>query len=249
MRAILFDFGGTLDYPRHWLDRFLTHYREAGVELTRSELDAAFDKATHIAYRDASSIREFGLSSLVHYLVKVQLEELALNGSGRVRAVLDKAVARQVDSPRNGIGRLADRISRAFVEESIAGLRASREILTALRTRFKIGVVSNFYGNLDRILAEAGFGELVDALADSSRLGIFKPDPGIFQAALDQLGVAAGEAVMVGDSLDKDCVPARRLGCSTVWLRHREASGSDSEGLADFTIGSLAELKDLIWPA
>jgi FMN phosphatase YigB (HAD superfamily) len=240
MRAILFDFGGTLDNPRHWLDRFLTHYQEAGVGLTRAELDVAFDKATQTAYGAAPSLREFGLSSLVHYLVKLQLEELCQNGSGRVKALVNEAAAGRFDA-------LADRIGRAFIEESVRGMGETRQILATLHPKFKIGVVSNFYGNLDRVLAEAGFSELVDGIADSSRLGVFKPALGIYQAALDQLSVAANEAVMVGDSLDKDCGPARRLGCSTVWLRHREAEGVDPGGLADFTIGSLAELKDLMW--
>jgi putative hydrolase of the HAD superfamily len=86
-------------------------------------------------------------------------------------------------------------------------------------------------------------------IADSSRLGIFKPDAGIYLAALAGLNVSPGEAAMVGDSLDKDCAPAKRLGLTTVWLRHLDtAQVEDVEGVADFTIAGLAELKTLKWP-
>jgi hypothetical protein len=41
-RAILFDFGGTLDGPSHWHDRFLARYRASGLGLSRDELDSAY---------------------------------------------------------------------------------------------------------------------------------------------------------------------------------------------------------------
>jgi FMN phosphatase YigB (HAD superfamily) len=242
MRAILFDFGGTLDYPRHWLDRLLTHYLVAGVILTRDELDRAFDAATQTAYRAAPALRQYGLAQLVFYLVGLQLENLRRNGTGRVKAAVDKAAV-------GGSDELAKRISNAFLQEAVRGMAESRDVLASMRERYKIGVVSNFYGNLDLVLAEAGLGEHVDMIADSSRLDIFKPDAGIYQAALTGLGVSPGEAAMVGDSLDKDCAPAKRLGLTTVWLRHREAAQvKDVEGVADFTIAGLAELKTLKWP-
>lgn len=241
MRAILFDFGGTLDYPRHWLDRFLTHYRTAGVALTREELDPAFDSATQIAYHAGSSIRDYGLARLVRYLVRLQLDRLRLSGSPQVRAALDSAATGAV---------LEERISESFTRESIHGLEQSRKMLAGLSGRFRIGVVSNFYGNLDRVLAEAGLDQSIDAIADSCRLGIFKPDPGIFEAALADLGVVPQRAAMVGDSLSKDCIPARRLGLTTVWLRHQEARAIEPPaGNVDFTITTLAELEYLKWPA
>jgi len=242
MRAILFDFGGTLDYPRHWLDRLLTHYLAAGVILTRDELDRAFDAATQTAYRAAPELREYGLAELVFYLVGLQLENLRRNGTERVKAVVEEAAV-------GGFAELATRISDAFLPESLRGMAESRQVLASLRERYKIGVVSNFYGNLERVLAEAGLGEYVDMIADSSRLSIFKPDAGIYRAALSGLGVSPGEAAMVGDSLDKDCAPAKRLGLTTVWLQHRDAARiKDVEGVADFTIAGLAELKTLKWP-
>ena len=242
MRAVLFDFGGTLDWPRHWLDRFLTHYRDAGLRLTRAELDPAFDAATRTAYRSASALRNYGLAELLPFLVSRQLEYLRDVESARTPRFATELGTDAV------IRELSRRISDAFVKESIAGLARSRAVLAALDPRLKIGAVSNFYGNLARILDDAGFTGLVAAIADSGRLGLYKPDPGIYRAALATLGVPATAAIMVGDSLDKDCAPARGLGMRTVWLRHQDAPPTDEQARshADFTIIALEELNDLL---
>ena len=113
-----------------------------------------------------------------------------------------------------------------------------------------MGVVSNFYGNLENILAEADLTRFFGVIADSTRVGIFKPDLGIFIAALQQLDATPAETAMVGDSLSKDCVPARALGITTIWLRHSDADGGNYgaiDGPVDFTIEALAELEHLKW--
>jgi putative hydrolase of the HAD superfamily len=243
MRAILFDFGGTLDYPRHWLDRFLAHYQAARVAISRSELDCAFDASTRTAYQNTHTLQGFGLARLIDYLVGLQIDELGQRGSGTVKDML-------AGLDQGGRERLARTIAERFVAESRNGLARSRVLLSGWSERFKLGVVSNFYGNLDSILAEAGLAPLFDAVADSCRVGIFKPDPGIFRAALDQLGIgdATGDTLMVGDSLDKDCAPAKRLGLKTVWLRREGAARSaNANDAPDFTIEALEELNDLQW--
>src|SRR5258708_38549573 len=91
--------------------------------------------------------------------------------------------------------------------------------MVALSGRFKLGVVSNFYGNLDRVLADARLERYFAAVSDSSRVGIFKPEPGIYQDALKKLRIGAADTAMVGHSLSKDCAPAKQLGMRTLWLR------------------------------
>jgi FMN phosphatase YigB (HAD superfamily) len=242
--ALLFDFGGTLDGPAHWLDRFLAQYRLAGLELSREALDPAFDHATRIAYRAGGPIRRFSLRDLVRFLVGQQSEHLLREGPPPLRATIGAMDAR-------GRHRLVERVTESFVAETLRGLERSRAVLENLRPHFQIAVVSNFYGNLDRILAEARLAKLVDAAIDSSRVGIFKPAPGIFEAALGALGVKADASAMIGDSLDKDCAPARRLGLTTVWYHPPGSNGApparDEHSRADFTIATLEEIAEIAW--
>jgi len=236
--AILFDFGGTLDYPAHWLDRFLIHYRSAGIELTREALDLAFSHATAAAYSDSAQLRQFNLDQTLNYLVDKQVALLEE----------DHGMIAQL-AARGGRERVIAAVSSSFADESHSGLAASRAILRRLNVHQRLGVVSNFYGNLDRILHDAGLLPLFATVADSSRLGLFKPDQRIFKAALDAMAIAPRAALMVGDSLSKDCAPARALGMRTVWLRHHQPTGGEgqfqSTDGADFTISALEELEYL----
>jgi len=240
--ALLLDFGGTLDVPRHWLDRFVDHYRAAGLVLDRGRLDPAFSHATALGYRNTSVLRGYALAEMVEYLVGHQLVWLAEFGAP--------------DLPKSRLASASERrelsrsISAGFVAESLATIATTRELLGLLHDRYRIAIVSNFYGNLPVVLEQCGFDRLIDVVVDSSAAGIFKPDAGIFMIALRELGVAPRDAAMVGDSLDKDLAPARRLGMRTVWLRTAAAPEEETESAdapADYVIGSIGQLRDLVW--
>jgi HAD superfamily hydrolase (TIGR01549 family) len=244
-RAILFDFGGTLDHPHHWLDRFVRRYHAAGLRVTRAELDVAYSHATRIAYQAGEEVHRHSLSELLRYLVAHQLDHLHRHGPDGVREHLV------------GLGedrhQLADRIASGFAEESAAGLARSRDLLKELSHDFRLGVVSNFYGNLQVVLFEAGIRELIQVAIDSKHMRVFKPDERIFVAALKVLDLPHNQVAMVGDSLHKDCAPARKLGMRSIWLRGSHAGpgehpqAQEAAGLVDHAIDSLDELKDIKW--
>jgi FMN phosphatase YigB (HAD superfamily) len=226
--TLLFDFGGTLDLPgEHWLDRFLAHYRAAGWRIERQELDPAFTWATAQGYRATLAMRQCDLTALVERLVQWQIEELRARLPDRVPSGFEPA---QIIVP--------------FCQASVAGMATSRLLLGDLALRFRLGIVSNFYGNLERLLADAGILELTTAIIDSSRVGVFKPDPRIFALALQALGARAERTLMVGDSLTKDCAPARTLGMKTAWVMGARPA-SPAAG-ADYLITGLADLRSLL---
>jgi putative hydrolase of the HAD superfamily len=237
--ALLFDFGGTLDGPTHWLDRFLVSYSAAGVEITRAELDPAFGSATRTGYGATRVVARFGLTDTVRFLVGHQFEYLRKSGPDALRQRLDGSGAA-------GRHRLVEAVTNSFVRETSAGLAHSRDVLGVLSGRFKLGIVSNFYGNLDRVLEEAKLDRLFMAVADSSRIGVFKPEPGIFEAALEKIHCAPESAAMIGDSPGKDCLPAKKIGMRTVWLRTPSHRDEDFDG-ADVTIRSIDELTQIKW--
>ncbi|MCP5459631.1 MAG: HAD-IA family hydrolase [Gammaproteobacteria bacterium] len=85
----------------------------------------------------------------------------------------------------------------------------------------------------------------------SYRLGVSKPDLGIYRFALRTLGIVPQNAVMIGDTYQNDIAPAIELGIKTIWLLHRpEKESADlqaiSEGNApapDLTLQSIEELR------
>jgi putative hydrolase of the HAD superfamily len=81
-----------------------------------------------------------------------------------------------------------------------------------------LGVVSNSEGRAEQALEAAGLRDYFDVVVDSGILGIEKPDPRIFQAALQALRVTPEEALYVGDLYDVDVLGAQAAGMQAVLL-------------------------------
>jgi putative hydrolase of the HAD superfamily len=82
-------------------------------------------------------------------------------------------------------------------------------------------VVSNWDASLPAALDSTGLSPLVDAVLTSATVGAAKPDPAIFERALAVAGVAAADALHVGDSLAEDVEGARRAQIAAVWCNRR----------------------------
>ena len=86
---------------------------------------------------------------------------------------------------------------------------------------YRLGVVSNAEGRVERDLKSAGFGGLFDTVVDSHLVGVEKPDPRIFEIALKRLEARAETSVFLGDVPAIDIVGARAAGIAPVLLdRH-----------------------------
>ena len=119
------------------------------------------------------------------------------------------------------------------------------EVLTTLKRRYRLGVISNTVGSGDAELTEAldkaGIRRLIDALVTSRDFGKAKPDPAIYAEGARRLGVPLDETVMVGDRLDTDVAGALHAGIPGIWLRHPGAIALP--GIApSHIIDGLAEL-------
>ena len=98
-------------------------------------------------------------------------------------------------------------------------LAGTVEALDRLRgAGLRLGVVSNSDGRVEEALRAAGIGDRFDVILDSALVGVEKPDPAIFRAALAALGVGPDEALYVGDLYDVDVVGARAAGMEAVLL-------------------------------
>jgi putative hydrolase of the HAD superfamily len=119
------------------------------------------------------------------------------------------------------------------------------EVLTALKPRYRLGVISNTVGSGDaelwEALEKAGLRRLIDALVTSRDFGMAKPDRAIYAEGARRLGVSLAAALMVGDRLDTDIAGALEAGIPAVWLRHPGAIAIP--GIAPtHVIDGLAEL-------
>ena len=139
---------------------------------------------------------------------------------------------------------LAQRAASTYRERYAAARRAvagAAALLRLVRSRARVGIVSNNLLEEQREkLRVCGLDGFIDALVVSEEAGAAKPDPAIFALALDRLGCAAGEAVMVGDSWPADIAGARASGIRAIWFNPRHEPVPDGEAAVSQLDGARA---------
>jgi HAD superfamily hydrolase (TIGR01509 family) len=225
IEALLFDFGGTLDADGiAWKERFYAHYRAEGLDLTPEAFEAAFFAADDplVGFLPIDT----DLAGTVHVLATNLEAELAHAGVAMADC------------------RRGRRVASYFLADASAAFARNRPVLEALRRRYRLGIVSNFYGNLEAVCLGTGLAPLFSVIVDSHRIGARKPDPAIFRAALEPLHVRPDATLLVGDSLRRDREGARRTGMGFVWIAHSEAqvSGTQPDHSVVAQLGDLAKI-------
>ena len=123
------------------------------------------------------------------------------------------------------------------------------ECLAQLHRRYKLGIIANQNpGTADR-MKKYGISQFLDVIIASAEEGIEKPDPRIFELALDRTNCLPENAVMIGDRLDNDITPAKKAGLKTIWIRQGfggMANPVTEEETPDFYVNDLVELLDLL---
>ena len=217
---MLFDFGGTLDADGiAWKTRFFRLCRDEGLVTDAERFDPVFYAADDALVGTIATTLSFQdtVDRLAHSVTR------ALGGTATVQA----------------------RIASRFVNESIERLHTNRPLLSRLSQRYRLGIVSNFYGNLVTVCHNVNIHALFGVIIDSVRVGCSKPDPRIFWSALDELGLAPADAVFVGDSLPRDMVGARAIGMRHIWLAG-EAVPATPCCPDDHVLHSLGELEAVL---
>ena len=140
-----------------------------------------------------------------------------------------------------------DDAQRLFEVYNAARFAATRpfagvpDLLNDLKGRYQLGVVSN--GNT--YPGRVGLGGIFSFVILAQDCGIAKPDPRIFELALDKCGRSAAQVVHVGDSLQSDVMGANGCGIRSVWL-NADAAINDSGVTPDYEISDLRELLDIL---
>jgi putative hydrolase of the HAD superfamily len=224
LECVFLDAGDTLLAPwPSFQGRFVAVASEHGVSLEEAEAEAAIAATARQAawpsdWTDPATQREFWSGFYVQVL-----ERLVDAGDHQ---------------------ELAEALYRSFSDPAAYKLFDDvRPALEALAARgLKLGIISNFEPWLEEVLRLEGVAHLFSVLAISGVLGVAKPQPAIFQAALEQAGVAPGAAIHVGDQPETDAAAARAVGITPVLIdRFRRLPPEVGP-----RIGSLAELVELV---
>jgi len=86
----------------------------------------------------------------------------------------------------------------------------------------------------------------LEVILDSVEIGVSKPDPEIFRIALRKLNLSPAQAIFVGDSYERDIMPAQQLGVRTIWLKGPNPRIPENAEPPDCEISSLMELEAIV---
>lgn len=223
IRALLFD-----------LDDTLYGYapcNEAGLAAAHQ----AFSRAGDVSLAEFRATHDAVRRELAH--------ELRGQAASHNRALFFKRIVERLVGP--GRGRLAVELFDTYWSTFLAGLRPSphaHPVLSALHGEYALALVSNHTTDIQlRKLAALELEPYFPVVVTSEEAGVEKPDPRLFELALEALGVSAAEAVMIGDSPSVDLRGARGLGMRCVLSREFVQPALEGEA-PDGTLARLDEL-------
>lgn len=229
-KAILFDFGGTLDTNGiHWSEKFRIAYNKANLKIKLEDFNEAYVKAEPQMYVEVKRNDDF--FTTIKKQAYLQLNYLEKNKN---YSFLGTAVES------------SKKVAQICYKDVLKVINEVKEVLRDLKQDFKLGVVSNFYGNLEAALKSLDIAGFFDILTDSTLVDIRKPDPGIFKIAINNLKVSPENTIVVGDSYERDIKPAKMLNCGTIWLDVSSWTKPGETKSADFIVKDIVEIKGII---
>lgn len=228
----IFDYGGTLDTGgQHWGQALWHAYERHQVPVS----EAQFREAYVHAERTLGSQQIIQPTDTFHTTLETKIR-LQLDYLGHLSPLTSYL------SP------ILDDLYAKTIEQTAR----SREVLMQLKALRPLVLVSNFYGNMNVVLREFGLDQIFQTVIESAVVGVRKPDPRIFLLGVEALGLKPEEVTVVGDSWDKDIIPAHQAGCQTVWLKGEGWAPASHKGDCPCcdpcceVIASLDELLEMI---
>jgi putative hydrolase of the HAD superfamily len=199
VRAVLFDFYGTLAQATRWVSVDVV-LAERGYVLPDEVRDRWWNSGVDgIEHVEHSQSRD-------HYQAWQRQRLLAMLAETDVHPGEYEAILEQF---RHGN---ATRVLEAYPE--------APGVLETLRVRgLSVGICSNWDWDLLEAVAEVGLTDRIDVVISSAWAGARKPHPRIFGQALAKLGAEAADVVFVGDTWGPDVVGPQAMGMTTVYLR------------------------------
>jgi len=229
VKGIIFDYGGTIDSNgKHWAEVLWESYQYQSVPVTKEQFREAYVYgerylATHQVIQPEDNF----------YVLLCKKTKLQIN------YLIDKGFLPENDKT-NGYSLAISEQCYTFVRNLI---NKEKSLLTALKNRYPMVLVSNFYGNVQAVLRDFGLLEYFEEIIESAVVGVRKPDPAIFGLGIEKLGLSGSSIVVIGDSYTKDIVPASKNGCQTIWLKGPGWGDDDEDATADLIITDFMELK------
>lgn len=225
IKGIIFDYGGTLDTnSRHWSEVLWSKYEEYHVPVGKADFREAYVYGERTLARIPLVKPEDNFHDVLCIKTKLQMEYLIEQGKLEQTDAMEYAV----------------KIADSCYQYVLSVLEKTRPVVQSLSRKYKLVLVSNFYGNIRSVLKDFELDDSFSDVIESSVVGVRKPDPAIYRLGVEVLKLPAENVLVVGDSFSKDMVPAKTVGCKVAWLKGEGWENEEiDESLPDIIITDL----------
>lgn len=229
IKGVIFDYGGTIDSRGvHWSEIIWDGYRQAGVPIDKP------------AFREAYVFAERELAKTRHILPEHNFFDLLLI---KMRIELGRLSEERLLPAGYPAEEKAAEIARYCYGKARESVEEARPTLEYVNRRLPMVLVSNFYGNVETVLADFDLRRYFKTIIESAVVGVRKPDPRIFALGVEALGLKPEEVLVVGDSYKKDILPAESIGCQVAWLKGKGWTDEEDAVTHPSIIRKIEEIK------
>ena len=273
IKGIIFDYGGTLDTRGdHWSEVLWQGYEHFGIGVAADEEVEPGVSIHKQAFRDAYVYGEralavnpivtpdFHFEDILREKLILELNFLAgkkLLETGKDDAEKQAKLGNDSDASSESlllslsdseIHQIAVDMAHYINAKTLDLLQENKQVLEHLKQAgYPMVLVSNFYGNINQVLKDAGIDGYFKNVIESAVVGVRKPNPAIFALGVCALDLPASQVLVVGDTYSKDIMPAHKLGCHTLWIKGLQWEEKQvDESIPDGIIRKLSEMEDFL---
>lgn len=273
IKGIIFDYGGTLDTRGdHWSEVLWQGYEHFGIGVADDEEVEPGVSIHKQAFRDAYVYGEralavnpivtpdFHFEDILREKLILELNFLAgkeLLETGKDDAEKQAKLRNDSDASSESlllslsdseIHQIAVDMAHYINAKTLDLLQENKQVLEHLKQAgYPMVLVSNFYGNINQVLKDAGIDGYFKEVIESAVVGVRKPNPAIFALGVCALDLPASQVLVVGDTYGKDIMPAHKLGCHTLWIKGLQWEEKQvDESIPDGIIRKLSEMEDFL---
>lgn len=276
IKGIIFDYGGTLDTRGdHWSEVLWQGYEHFGIGVADDEEVEPGVSIHKQAFRDAYVYGEralavnpivtpdFHFEDILREKLILELNFLAgkklletgkddsekqtkLGNPGKDSDASSESLFLSLSDSE--IQQIAVDMARYINAKTLALLKENKQVLEHLKQKgYPMVLVSNFYGNINQVLKDAGIDGYFEDVIESAVVGVRKPNPAIFALGVCALDLPASQVLVVGDTYGKDIIPAHKLGCHTLWIKGLQWEEKKvDESIPDGIIKKLSEMEEFL---
>lgn len=273
IKGIIFDYGGTLDTRGdHWSEVLWQGYEHFGIGVAADEEVEPGVSIHKQAFRDAYVYGEralavnpivtpdFHFEDILREKLILELNFLAgkeLLETGKDDAEKQAKLGNDSDASSESlllslsdseIHQIAVDMAHYINAKTLDLLHENKQVLEHLKEAgYPMVLVSNFYGNINQVLKDAGIDGYFKEVIESAVVGVRKPNPAIFALGVCALDLPASQVLVVGDTYGKDIIPAHKLGCHTLWIKGLQWEEKQvDESIPDGIIRKLSEMEEFL---